>query len=174
MLSFGCSTNKRQKLKKEVMQSNEYQSICVELKKIARDAGAFIREEGSKISEKDVELKSVASLVTYVDKETEKAIVSKLKALIPGSGFITEEGTASHANEKYKWVIDPVDGTTNFIHGIAPHAVSIGLMEDNDIVAGVVYEVGHDELFYAWKDSAAYLNGKEIKVASATRLEDTL
>lgn len=156
------------------MQVTDYQSICIELKSIARDAGNFIREEGSKISEKDVELKSVASLVTYVDKETEKAIVKRLKQLIPGSGFITEEGTATYTDEKYKWVIDPVDGTTNFIHGLAPHSVSIGLMEDNDIVAGVVYEVGQDEMFYAWKDSPAYLNEKEIRVATATKLENTL
>ena len=174
MLSFECSTNKRQKLKKEAMQSNEYQSICTELKKIARDAGNFIREEGAKISENDVELKSVASLVTYVDKETEKAIVKKLKQLIPDSGFITEEGTATHSDEKYKWVIDPLDGTTNFIHGIAPHAVSIGLMEADEIVAGVVYEIGQDEMFYAWKDSPAYLNEKEIKVSPTANLEDTL
>ena len=156
------------------MQANDYQSLCVELKKIAHDAGNFIREERSKISAKDVELKSVASLVTYVDKETEKAIVKKLKQLIPDSGFITEEGTANYSDEKYKWVIDPLDGTTNFIHGIVPHSVSIALMEEKEIVAGVVYEVGQDEMFYAWKDSPAYLNEKEIKTATATRLEDTL
>jgi myo-inositol-1(or 4)-monophosphatase len=156
------------------MQPNDYQSICGELKKIAYDAGKFIREERSKISEKDVELKSVASLVTYVDKETEKAIVKKLKQLIPDSGFITEEGTAIYSGEKYKWVIDPLDGTTNFIHNITPHSVSIALMEDNEIVAGVVYEVGLSEMFYAWKDSPAFLNEKEIKVATAKNLSDTL
>ena len=156
------------------MQPNDYQSICVELKKIARDAGSFIRDERNKISQEDVELKSVSSLVTYVDKETEKAIVKKLKQMIPGSGFITEEGTASHTGEKYKWIIDPLDGTTNYIHGLTPHSVSIALMEDNDIVAGVVYEVGRDEMFYAWKDSPAWLNGKQIKASTANRLEDSL
>lgn len=156
------------------MQPNDYQTICGELKIIAREAGSFIRQERNKISTADVKLKSVASLVTYVDKETEKAIVKKLEKLIPGSGFITEEGTATHSNEKYKWIIDPLDGTTNYIHGIAPHSVSIALMEGREIVAGTVYEVGQDEMFYAWKDSPAYLNEKEIKTATATRLEDTL
>ncbi len=156
------------------MQPNDYESICVEIKKIARDAGNFIREERSKISGEDVELKSTASLVTYVDKETEKVIVKKLKQLIPDSGFITEEGTATHSGEKYKWIIDPLDGTTNYIHGITPHSVSIALMEDREIVAGAVYEVGRDEMFYAWKDSPAWLNGKEIKAATVSRLEDTL
>ncbi|MFW6290007.1 MAG: inositol monophosphatase family protein [Mariniphaga sp.] len=156
------------------MQPVDYKSICEELRKIACDAGSFIRKERSKISEEDVELKSVASLVTYVDKETEKAIVKKLEQLIPDSGFITEEGTASHANERYKWIIDPLDGTTNYIHGITPHSVSIALMEEKEIVAGVVYEVGQDEMFYAWKDSPAYLNEKEIKVSGTGNLEDTL
>jgi myo-inositol-1(or 4)-monophosphatase len=157
-----------------MIQTNDYKSICGELQKIALDAGTFIRDERKKLTGKDVELKSVASLVTYVDKETEKAIVRRLREIIPGSGFITEEGTASHAGEKYKWVIDPLDGTTNYIHGISPHSVSIALMEGEEIVAGTVYEVGQDEMFYAWKDSKAYLNGNEIRVAEAGNLADTL
>jgi myo-inositol-1(or 4)-monophosphatase len=157
-----------------MVQTIDYKSICEELQKIALDAGTFIRDERKTLTGKDVELKSMASLVTYVDKETEKAIVQKLKKMIPGSGFITEEGTATHSGEKYKWVIDPLDGTTNYIHGISPHSVSIALMENEEIVAGTIYEVGLDEMFYAWKDSKAFLNGKEIKVAEAAKLEDTL
>jgi len=157
-----------------MIQTNDYKAICEELQKIARDAGTFIRDERRKLTGKDVELKSVASLVTYVDKETEKAIVKRLLEIIPGSGFITEEGTASHRDEKYIWVIDPLDGTTNYIHGISPHSVSIALMENEEIVAGTVYEVGQDEMFYAWKDSKAYLNGQEIRVAEAGNLADTL
>lgn len=153
---------------------NSYQSICQNVQEIARETGSFIRNEREKVSEKDVELKSVASLVTYVDKTAEARIVEALKKLIPGSGFITEEGTASHANEKYKWIVDPLDGTTNFIHGIAPHSVSIALMENEELVVGVVYEVGQDEMFYAWKNSPAFLNGKEIRVSTANKLADTL
>jgi myo-inositol-1(or 4)-monophosphatase len=155
-------------------QIKDYQSICQQVQEIARETGHFIRNEREKVSEKDVELKSVASLVTYVDKTAEAQIVEALKKLVPGSGFITEEGTATHANEKYKWIIDPLDGTTNFIHGIAPHSVSIALMENDELVVGVVYEVGHDEMFYAWKNSPAFLNGKEIRVSTAKNLADTL
>lgn len=157
-----------------MIQAVDYKSICEELQAIARDAGTFIRNERKKLTVKDVELKSVASLVTYVDKETETAIVKRLRELIPSGGFITEEGTASYAGEKYKWVIDPLDGTTNYIHGIAPHSVSIALMEGDEVVAGTIYEVGQDEMFYAWKGSKAYLNNQEIHVAEAGRLEDTL
>lgn len=153
---------------------NSYQSICQNVQKIARETGSFIRNEREKVSEKDVELKSVASLVTYVDKTAEAKIVEALKKLIPGSGFITEEGTATHSGEKYKWIIDPLDGTTNFIHGIAPHSVSIALMEDEELVVGVVYEIGQNEMFYAWKGSPAFLNGKEIRVSTAKNLADTL
>jgi myo-inositol-1(or 4)-monophosphatase len=154
--------------------SINYQLICRKVQEIARETGNFIRGEREKISEKDVELKSVSSLVTYVDKTAESRIVAALRELIPDSGFITEEGTASHSNEKFRWIIDPLDGTTNFIHGIAPHSVSIALLEDDELVVGVVYEVGQNEMFYAWKGSPAYLNGKEIKVSLTSKIEDTL
>ena len=155
-------------------QITDYQHICQKVQEIARETGSFIRDEREKVSEKDVELKSVASLVTYVDKTAEARIVEALKKMIPQSGFITEEGTATHSNEKYKWVIDPLDGTTNYIHGISPHSVSIALMEKNELVVGVVYEIGQNEMFYAWKDSPAFLNGKKIKVSKTTNLADTL
>lgn len=151
-----------------------YKNLCTDVQNIAREAGSFIREEGKKITSSDIEIKSVASLVTYVDKTAEANIVAALKKLIPDSGFITEEGTATANNEKFKWIIDPLDGTTNFIHGITPHSVSIGLMKNDELVLGVVYEVGLNEMFYAWKNSPAFLNGNEIQVATASKSVDTL
>ena len=155
-------------------QISDYKLTCQKVQDIARDAGNFIRNERKKISENDVELKSKASLVTYVDKQAENMIVEALQKIIPESGFITEEGTATHSDEEFKWIIDPLDGTTNYIHGVTPHSVSIGLMEKKELVLGVVYELGQDEMFYAWKNSPAFLNGKEIKVATASQLENTL
>ena len=152
----------------------DYKNLCTQVQNIAREAGNFIREEGKKITATDIEIKSVASLVTYVDKTAEANIVAALKKLIPNSGFIAEEGTATANNEKFKWIIDPLDGTTNFIHGINPHSVSIGLMENDKLVLGVVYEVGLNEMFYAWKDSPAFLNGNKIRVATASKSVDTL
>lgn len=151
-----------------------YKNLCFQVQDIAREAGSFIREEGKNISSTDVEIKSVASLVTYVDKTAEASIVKALRKLIPDSGFVTEEGTATYNNERFKWIVDPLDGTTNFIHGITPHSVSIALMEKNELVLGVVYEVGADETFYAWQNSSAFLNGKEIKVSSASKSVNTL
>jgi myo-inositol-1(or 4)-monophosphatase len=152
----------------------DYKKICFEVQDIARSVGGFIRDERKKLTAKDIEVKSTASFVTYVDKTSEEEIVKRLRLLIPESGFITEEGTAFASNEKYRWVVDPLDGTTNYIHGISPHSVSIALMEDSEIVVGVVYEVGLDEMFYAWKGSWAYLNDSVIKVNESSKHEDTL
>jgi len=152
----------------------DYKKLCFQVQEIARETGSFIREEGKKISVKDIEFKGITSLVTYVDKTAEARIVEALKKLIPDSGFVAEEGTADSNNEKFTWIIDPLDGTTNFIHGIAPHSVSIGLKKDDKMVLGVVYEIKQDEMFYAWKDSLAYLNGNEIKVSSNSRSEYAL
>lgn len=152
----------------------DYKKLCTRVQEIARETGHFIQNERKKISDTDVELKDKSSLVTYVDKEAEKRIVSAVKKLIPESGFVTEEGTASHNNEKFKWIIDPLDGTTNYIHGINPYSVSIALMEADELVLGVVYEVSLNELFYAWKGSPAFLNQKEIHAPKTAIVEDTL
>lgn len=82
-------------------------------------------------------------------------LVEGLMKLLPEAGFITEEGTSSIKGETFNWIIDPLDGTTNFIHRVPVFCVSIALMEDQEIVAGVVYEINRDECFYAWKDSKA-------------------
>jgi len=152
----------------------DYKNLCFQVQEIARSTGSFIREEGKKITVSDIEFKGITSLVTYVDKTAEARIVTALKILIPDSGFVAEEGTADSNNEKFTWIIDPLDGTTNFIHGIAPHSVSIGLKENDKMVLGVVYEVKSNEMFYAWKDSPAYLNGNEIKVSSNSNPEHAL
>lgn len=152
----------------------DYKILCSSVQEIVKEAGKFIYEERKKISSSDVEIKSVSSLVTYVDKTAEEQIISALKKLIPESGFVAEEGTASFSDEKYKWFVDPLDGTTNYIHGISPYSVSVGLAENDELVLGVVYEIASDEIFYAWKGSAAYSNGKEIKVATAKNSADTL
>jgi myo-inositol-1(or 4)-monophosphatase len=153
---------------------NDYEQICIRVQEVARNAGDFIREERKKITASDVETKSTASFVTYVDKAAERIIVDALQKILPEAGFETEEGTAGNRGENLTWVVDPLDGTTNFIHGIYPNSVSIGLLESGIPVLGVVYETGLDELFYAWKGSAAYLNGEVIHTGSAVRSEETL
>ena len=150
------------------------ENLCFDVQGLAKIAGLFISEEREKFNIEDVIVKGKADFVSYVDKQAEKLIVDGLRDLLPGSGFIAEEGTATSSDEKYKWIIDPLDGTTNFIHGLPPFAVSIGLMENKELILGVVYEVTQDECFYAWKGSKAYLNGEEIKVSTAATTSDAL
>ena len=152
----------------------EYQIIAGAMEEIAREAGRFIMGERMTLTTRDVETKSQASLVTYVDKQAEQLIVEGLRKLIPAAGFVTEEGTAGAAGEELMWIIDPLDGTTNYIHGIFPCSVSIALSERGEMVAGVVYEMGLDELFKAWKGGPALLNGTEIRVAQSYHSVDTL
>ncbi len=151
-----------------------YKDICNKVTILAKEVGNFIRNEKDKISSENIETKSLHSYVTYVDKNAEQIIVDGLKIILSDAGFITEEETETIKSDKYNWIVDPLDGTTNFIHGLEPFSVSIALEEKGRIVVGVVYEVGKDECFYAYKDSPAYLNAKEIKVSKSKILADSL
>ena len=131
---------------------------------IAREAGSYIRKERAAFSLDKVERKHAHDYVSYVDKGSERLIVSRLREVLPEAGFITEEGTTkddasaiNHQSSDVFWVVDPLDGTTNFIHGFAPYAVSIALCKGREIIIGVVYEIVADECFYAWKGGGAYL-----------------
>lgn len=152
----------------------DLREICIEVEKAAREAGEFIQKESQNFDINRTEKKGLNDFVSYVDKGSEKMLVEKLSQLIPEAGFITEEGTSKKVGLKYCWVIDPLDGTTNFLHGFHPYSISIALMEYDEIVAGVVYEAGGGESFYAWKGGGAWLNGERIHVSKAERLADSL
>ncbi|PLX13625.1 MAG: inositol monophosphatase [Marinilabiliales bacterium] len=151
-----------------------YETLCIKVTKIATEAGNFIRKEKDHISAENVKEKDLHSYVTYVDTETEKLIVSKLENIIPNAAFLTEEETIQNEQKEYTWIIDPLDGTTNYIHGLYPCSVSIALRHNDETVIGVVYEVGHNECFYTWKNGPAYLNGNEISVSGTQSLEKAL
>ena len=141
---------------------------------IAVTVGDFIREQKNNISPTIIEKKGIHDFVTYVDKTAEKKIVEGLSKILPESGFITEEKTSTKKGAIYNWIIDPLDGTTNYIHGLSPFAVSIALMEKNEIILGVVYEINLDECFYAYKGSKAFLNEKEINVTKTEKVDNSL
>lgn len=140
--------------------------ILNETIKIAQRAGAFIKHEAMHFDASKIETKGKNNLVSYVDKEAEKMIVDTLRFTLPEAGFLAEEGTVSHNGEEYLWIIDPLDGTTNFMHGLPPHSVSIALQHQEQTLLGVVYEITHDECFYASYNSKAYCNRKEISVSA--------
>lgn len=151
-----------------------YKELTLATCEIARKAGQFMAEERKTFNDSKIESKGLHDLVSYVDKASEKQIIEQLSVLLPESGFIAEEGTTDKKGERFNWVIDPLDGTTNFIQGVPVYCVSIGLLDGDQLVAGVVYEVGRGECFYAWKDGGAYLNGEPVHVSTRGDIHDAL
>lgn len=151
-----------------------YEQLCRETVNIARKTGKFIFKECGKHAIDEIKSKGKHNFVTHTDKAAEKEIIGALQQLLPESGFIAEEGTSNKKGKRYNWIVDPLDGTTNFIHGAPPVAVSIALREDEEIVAGIVYEIFLDECFYAWKGSPAYMNNNTIHVSPAQHVKDAL
>jgi myo-inositol-1(or 4)-monophosphatase len=140
----------------------------------ARTAGAFMQQELLKIHAADIEAKGKNNLVSYVDKTCEKIIVDILSASLPEAGFITEEDTRTDGDKEYRWVIDPLDGTTNYLHKLPVYSVSIALLHHNTPVVGVVYEVPADAMFTAIAGGGAFLNNRPIHVSPVTALQHSL
>jgi myo-inositol-1(or 4)-monophosphatase len=152
----------------------DYKDICREIESAAVEAGKFIKKESEGFNIKKTETKGLHDFVSYVDKGSEKMLVERLERILPEAGFIAEEGTSSKKGAEYCWVIDPLDGTTNFVHGLHPYAISIALTKDKEPVAGVVHEVGGSETFTAWSGGGAWLNKKRIYVSSAKNISCSL
>lgn len=151
-----------------------YSEVCSAAREVVKAAVDFIRMQSQEFSYESVELKGLNDLVSYVDKTAEKLLVEGLRKVIPGCGFITEENTAGSSGEQFKWIIDPLDGTTNFVHGVPCYCVSVALMKDDELVAGIIHEVNLDECFYSYKGGEAFCNGKPIRVSGRAKLSDSL
>ena len=139
---------------------------------VAREAGHFLKEERKSFRREVVQEKHAHDYVSYVDKASEKKVVSALRKLLPEAGFIAEEGSGSLTTENYCWLVDPLDGTTNFIHNNAPYCVSIALRNKEELLVGVVYEVCRDELYWTYKGAPSYLNNKEIHVSDVSDMDE--
>lgn len=148
----------------------DLQRITEEVRKIALEAGTFLREECLAFDHSRVEKKHAHDYVSYVDKESERRIVKQLHELLPEAGFIAEEGSGSLESEEYCWLVDPLDGTTNFIHNNAPYCVSIALRNRQELLVGVVYEVCRNELFWTYQGALSYLNNQRIQVSDVSDL----
>ena len=152
----------------------EYEKICIEVTKLTKIVGHFILDQRKEFQASSIEKKGHNDLVSYVDKESEQMLVKRLREIFPEAGFITEENTSVEKGLVYNWIIDPLDGTTNFIHGMPCFCISIALIKEQELVIGVVHELNLDECFYAWKNGGAYLNGEHIHVSSVEKLSDSL
>ena len=137
----------------------DYRAICLSACDLAREAGAYIAEQRKSFTFADVEFKGAQNLVSYVDKQTEKMIVERLRELTPDAGFITEEGTVTAAVEgqPLKWIVDPLDGTVEFIKGNNEFTVNIALMENNVCMGAVIYVPYFEKMYIAGRDSGSYL-----------------
>ena len=151
----------------------DYKELCEKTTKIARETGHFVRQSRLK-NRPDVETKGRNDFVTEIDKASEQRLVKALGELLPEAGFIAEENTSDKEGHTFNWIIDPIDGTTNFIHGLYPYAISIALQENEETVLGVVYEIGMDECFFAWKGGPAMLNDQKIQVSETPSVADSL
>ncbi len=143
---------------------------------ICREVGEFIRQEGAAFDRTRIEQKHVFNnLVSYVDKEAEKKLVKTLNKLFPAAGFITEEGTVEQSQQhEYNWIIDPLDGTTNFLHGMPLYAISIGLTRGDEPILGVILDVCQKECYHAIENGPAFCNDKLIQVSAINSLSESL
>jgi myo-inositol-1(or 4)-monophosphatase len=140
---------------------------------IAREAGKFLKENEGKISEIS-EKGSFTNLVTNVDKGSETLIKNFILEHFPNHGILAEESGALSPTSEYRWIIDPLDGTTNYTHAYPVYCVSIGVEYKGEVVAGVVYDPNFDELFSAESGSGSFLNGRKLSVTSTDTLERSL
>jgi len=133
----------------------------------ARKAGRPLIRDFNELENLQISMKGPADFVTSADKRTEQILIDELSRARPGYGFLGEEGGAvAGADKSHRYIIDPIDGTTNFMHGIPHFAISIGLERDGQLVAGVVFNPVTDDLFIAEKGHGAYLNNKRLRVAA--------
>ncbi len=152
----------------------KFEHLLKQVIQTVKEIGNFIGEERKTFSNKDIETKNRNDLVSYVDKQAELQLIEKLRKILPEADFIAEESSPDKNTKELNWIIDPLDGTTNFIHNIPAYAVSVALATKTETLLGVVYNIPQDELFYAHKDGKAFLNEKEISVSKTDKFADCL
>lgn len=141
----------------------------------AHRAGKFIHAESKKFNSDAIEYKEVNNVVSYVDKRAEQMIVDALAAYDSTIQFITEEETRSTTDlDGYNWIIDPLDGTANFVHGVPHYSVSLALAKGKDLLAGVVYHIPKDEMYWAVKGEGAFKGEQRLKVSKLPSLNQSL
>src|SRR5437588_9790772 len=143
--------------------------------KAARHAGRSLKRDLGEVEHLQVSLKGPANFVTMADRRAEEILYTDLIKARPGYGFIGEEGGSREGTDKsHVWIVDPLDGTTNFLHGMPHFAVSIALKRDDTIVAGVVYNPANDDLFLAERGKGAFLNDQRLRVAGRKKLSEAV
>jgi myo-inositol-1(or 4)-monophosphatase len=141
--------------------------------KAARRAGRSLKRDLGEIEHLQVSMKGPANFVSLADKRAEEMLYQDLAKARPGFGFIGEEGGTREGSDKtHTWIVDPLDGTTNFLHGIPQFAISIGLAREGTVIAGVIYNPANDELNIAERGKGAFLNDQRLRVAGRRKLNE--
>src|SRR6201990_2671713 len=141
--------------------------------KAARRAGRSLKRDLGEIEHLQVSLKGPANFVTMADRRAEQMLYDDLTKARPGYGVTGEEGGTREATDKsHTWIVDPLDGTTNFLHGIPHFAISIGLQREDTVIAGVIYNPANDELYIAERGKGAFLNDTRLRVAGRQQLNE--
>jgi myo-inositol-1(or 4)-monophosphatase len=142
--------------------------------KACRNASKILIRDFGEIENLQVSLKGPGDFVTASDKKVEKILIEELQKARPNYSILSEEIGKISNDESYKWIIDPIDGTANFLHGIPHFAISIGLEQDGEIICGIIYDPIKDEMFVAEKGNGSYLNNQRIRVSSRSKLKDCI
>ena len=142
--------------------------------KVCRRAAKILIRDFGEIENLQVSLKGPGNFVTASDKKVEKIIIEELQKARPTYSILSEEAGKINNDESFKWIIDPIDGTANFLHGIPHFAISIGLEHDGEIICGIIYDPIKDEMFIAEKGNGAYVNNKRMRVSSRSKLENCI
>lgn len=156
------------------IKNKDYSSILNEMLPVVKSAADFIKLHFAGVNAEDIIEKSFNSLVSFVDKTSEKILIDGLTPLIENAGFITEEEMVKQEIRDYTWIIDPLDGTTNFLNEVPYFSISIALYAGNDIVLGLVHDVMHDETYTAVMNEGAFCNNISIRVTPKTSFQDIL
>ena len=142
--------------------------------KACRKASKIIIRDFGEIEKLQVSLKGPGDFVTASDKKVEKILINELQEARPSYSILSEEIGQINNDKSFKWIIDPIDGTANFLHGIPHFAISIGLEHDDEIICGIVYDPIKDEMFVAEKGNGSYLNNQRMRVSSRSKLKDCI
>lgn len=140
----------------------------------ASRAGEFQLRSVRNLQQNDIESKGLNDFVSFVDKQSEAMLIEELSRIIPGSAFLAEESGEKNTGSEWTWIVDPLDGTTNYIHGIPLYSVSIGLLKEGKLFLGVVHEPNLNETFFAEAGKGAFLNDKPIRVTAVNAMKDSL
>ena len=142
------------------------------MEKACKKASKLLIRDFGEIEKLQVSKKGPGDFVTNSDKRTEKIIINELSLARPDYSFLAEESGLSNKSNEFRWIIDPIDGTTNFLHGIPNFAISIGLEKNKEIICGMIFNPITNEMFYAEKGKGAYLNNSRIRVSSRKNVDE--